>query len=241
MDVKALKDAIEKANRVVVFTGAGISCPPPTNIPDFRSANGLYSEKVGNVSPEEIISHSFFMANPKEFYEFYGSKMVYRNAPYNDAHKYFAELGERKRVAVVTQNIDSLHQKAGSKLVYELHGSVLRNYCMRCHKFYSLDDINVKSVPFCQCGGIIKPDVVLYEEGLDEATIEGAINEISRADLMIVVGTSLTVYPAASFVRYFKGDTLCLINKQPTQYDNNADIVYNCDIIEVVNALRREN
>ena len=240
MDVSKLKEAINKSKKIVVFTGAGISCPPPTSIPDFRSADGIYSERVGDVSPEEIISHSFFMKNPKEFYSFYGTKMVYRNAKYNAAHKYFADLEKNHDVAVVTQNIDGLHQKAGSTRVYELHGSVHRNYCMRCHKFYSLDEIDVINVPYCSCGGIIKPDVVLYEEGLDDNTVEGAIKEISEADLLIVVGTSLTVYPAASFVRFFKGNTLCLINKQKTQYDNIANIVYNCDIIEVVNALRSE-
>ncbi len=238
---KELSDAIKKSKNIVVFTGAGISCPAPTNIPDFRSANGLYSEKVGNISPEEIISHSFFMAHPKEFFEFYGSKMVYRDAPYNDAHKFFADLEKTHNVSVVTQNIDGLHQAAGSKHVYELHGSVKRNYCMRCHKFYSLDDIDVHNVPYCECGGIIKPDVVLYEEGLNDEIVEEAINKISKADLMIVVGTSLTVYPAASYVRFFRGHTLCLINKQKTQYDEIANIVYNNDIIEVVNELRKED
>ena len=239
-DFSKLRNAISKASRIVVFTGAGISCPPPTNIPDFRSANGLYSEKVGNVSPEEIISHSFFMKNPKEFYSFYGSKMVYRNASCNEAHKYFAALEDFHDVTIVTQNIDGLHQKAGSTKVFELHGSVHRNYCMRCHKFYKLDDIDVLNVPYCDCGGIIKPDVVLYEEGLDEECINGAIKAISEADLMIVVGTSLTVYPAASFVRYFRGNTLCLINKSETQYDSIADLVYNCDILEAVRALKGE-
>lgn len=237
VDVTNLKRAINEAKHIVVFTGAGISCPPPTSIPDFRSADGLYSERVGNVSPEEIISHSFFMKHTEEFYNFYGSKMVYRHAKYNAAHKYFADLANTKDVAVVTQNIDGLHQAAGSKEVYELHGSVHRNYCMRCHKFYSLDNIDVNHVPYCECGGIIKPDVVLYEEGLDEANIEGAIDAISSADLMIVVGTSLTVYPAASFVRYFRGNTLCLINKQKTTYDDIANIVYNADIIDVINSL----
>ena len=166
--------------------------------------------------------------------------MVYRNAKYNAAHKYFADLEKDHEVSVVTQNIDGLHQLAGSTDVYELHGSVHRNYCMRCHKFYSLDEIDVLNVPYCDCGGIIKPDVVLYEEGLDDNTVEEAIKKISEADLLIVVGTSLTVYPAASFIRFFKGNTICLINKQRTQYDNIANIVYNCDIIEVVNALRSE-
>ena len=160
-DYKELKKAIDEAKKIVVFTGAGISCPPPTSIPDFRSANGLYSERVGNVSPEEIISHSFFMAHPEEFFEFYGNKMVYKNAKYNKAHKFFADLEKSHDVTIVTQNIDGLHQAAGSTKVYELHGSVRRNYCMRCHKYYDVDTIDVCHVPYCECGGIIKPDVVL--------------------------------------------------------------------------------
>lgn len=239
-DFHKLYEAIKNSKKIVVFTGAGISCPAPTNIPDFRSSNGLYSEKVGNVSPEEIISHSFFMKNTKEFYEFYGKKMVYRNAKYNAAHKYFADLEKTHSVSIVTQNIDGLHQSAGSTKVYELHGSVHRNYCMRCHKFYTLEEIDVCHVPYCECGGIIKPDVVLYEEGLDEETIDGAVREIMTCDTMIVVGTSLTVYPAASFVRYFRGNNLILINKQKTTYDTSADMVFNCDIIEAIDALRKE-
>ena len=151
---------------------------------------------------------------------------------------FFADLERIKNVSVVTQNIDGLHTLAGSKNVYELHGSVFRNYCMKCHKFYSLDYIDVLNIPYCECGGIIKPDVVLYEEPLDENVVEGAIEKISRADLLIVVGTSLTVYPAASFLRYFKGKTLCLINKSKTQYDNIANIVYNDDIIKVIDAIK---
>lgn len=237
---KELKEAISKSKKIVVFTGAGISCPAPTNIPDFRSSNGLYSEKVGNVSPEEIISHSFFLRNPKEFYDFYWTKMVYKDAKYNKAHKYFADLERSKDVVVVTQNIDGLHQTAGSTNVLELHGSVHRNYCMKCNKFYSLEDLELNGVPMCKCGGIIKPDVVLYEEPLNEEVVEKAIYEISKADLMIIVGTSLSVYPAASYVRFFRGNTLVLINKQKTQYDNIANLVYNDDIIEVINGLERE-
>lgn len=236
-DYKELKKAIDEAKKIVVFTGAGISCPPPTSIPDFRSANGLYSERVGNVSPEEIISHSFFMAHPEEFFEFYGNKMVYKNAKYNKAHKFFADLEKSHDVTIVTQNIDGLHQAAGSTKVYELHGSVRRNYCMRCHKYYDVDTIDVCHVPYCECGGIIKPDVVLYEEPLNEDVVMGAIEAISKADLMIIVGTSLVVYPAASYVRYFRGKTLCLINIDKTSYDNIAQLVYNEDIIKVISAL----
>lgn len=237
--IKELKRIIENSKKLVIFTGAGISCPAPTSIPDFRSADGLYSELYGNIRPEEIISHSFFMKNPKLFYEFYGEKMVYRNAKYNKAHKFFADLEKTTNVIVVTQNIDGLHQAAGSSNVYELHGSVWRNYCMRCHKFYSLDDISVKNVPYCDCGGIIKPDVVLYEESLNDETINGAIGEISSCDTMIIVGTSLSVYPAASFVKFFRGKNLVLINKQKTAYDNVADIVINDDIIKVIEELEK--
>ncbi len=232
-----LKDAILESKNIVVFTGAGISCPAPTNIPDFRSENGLYQQKVSGLSAEEIISHSYFMKHPKEFFDFYGNNMVFRNAKYNKAHSFFKKLEKIKNVSIVTQNIDGLHTLAGSSDVYELHGNVFRNYCMRCHKFYSLDVIDVKHVPYCECGGIIKPDVVLYEEPLNEEVVEGAIKKIMNADLLIVVGTSLTVYPAASFLRYFKGNTLCLINKSKTEYDNIANIVYNDDIIKVIEGI----
>lgn len=233
-----LVNAIKESKNILVFTGAGISCPAPTNIPDFRSENGVYSKNVNGMKAEDIISHSYFMSHAKEFYDFYGHNMVFRNAKYNSAHKFFADLEKIKNVSVVTQNIDGLHTLAGSTNVYELHGSVFRNYCMKCHKFYSLDYIDVLNIPYCNCGGIIKPDVVLYEEPLDENVVEGAIEKISRADLLIVVGTSLTVYPAASFLRYFKGKTICLINKSKTQYDNMANIVYNDDIIKVIDAIK---
>ena len=238
-DLERLKEVIKNSKRIVIFSGAGLSTN--SGIPDFRSANGIYSEKTKmNISPEEIISHSFFMNNPKYFYEFYFSKMVYLNALPNIAHKYFAKLEEEGKVlAVVTQNIDNLHQMAGSKKVYELHGSIMRNYCMKCHKFYSLKDIYNKAfeVPYCSCGGIIKPDVVLYEEGLDNNTIENAIDSISKADTLIVVGTSLTVYPAASFIRYFRGENLVLLNKSQTQYDSYANIAIHDDIKNVVEYL----
>ena len=230
-----LKSLIEQSKHIVVFTGAGISVP--SGIPDFRSANGLYNQSSGiSYSPEEIISHSFFYAHTEEFYDFYKKKMCYVNAKPNLAHIYFGKLSETKDVAVVTQNIDGLHQAGGSKEVYELHGSIHRNYCTHCHKFYSLEDILKKDgIPYCDsCHSIIKPDVVLYEEGLDELVIQGALQKISNADLLIVVGTSLVVYPAASFIRYFRGKYLVLINKSKTQYDSQADLIFNEDVIDVI-------
>ena len=236
--IELLKEAIKKAQNICVFTGAGISCP--SGIPDFRSADGLYNQASGSeYKPEEIISHSFFVSHSELFYEFYKSKMIYQNAKPNLAHKYFAELEKQgKNVSVVTQNIDGLHQAAGSTNVFELHGSVHRNYCTKCGEFYPLDFIMQNKLPICKkCGAIVKPDVVLYEEPLDENTINGAINAIRKSDLMIVVGTSLTVYPAASFVRYFGGETLALINKSETSFDNIANITINDDIINVINKL----
>lgn len=230
--------AIKESKRIVVFTGAGISCPALTNIKDFRSDDGLYNEKTKySIRPEEIISHSFFMSHTKEFFEFYGTKMVFKDALYNKAHKFFSDLQKSKDVTIITQNIDGLHSLAGSKKVYELHGSVYRNYCMKCNKFYSLNDLSFIDVPRCSCGGIIKPDVVLYEESLDDFVVRESINALSKADLLIVVGTSLTVYPAASFIRYFNGDKIALINKQKTSYDNEVDLLFNEDIIEVINKI----
>ena len=198
--------------------------------------NGLYNEKTDDfISPEQIISHSYFMFNPKKFFEFYGNKMVYKNAKPNLAHEYFARLDN---VIVVTQNIDNLHQEAGSKIVYELHGSVKRNYCMKCRKYYDLDDINEKEVNYCNCGGIIKPDVVLYEEPLDDKVVYKAIEAINSCDTLIVVGTSLTVYPAAAYLRYFRGENLILINKSKTQYDHIANLVFNEDVVEVINKIK---
>ena len=240
-EIEKLKEAIKECNKIVVFSGAGLSTN--SGIPDFRSADGLYNQETKiNIRPEEIISHSFFVANPDYFYEFYFDKMIYRDAKPNLAHKYFAKLEkEGKMLAVVTQNIDNLHQAAGSKKVIELHGSVERNYCMKCHKFYTLDEIyNEKHmIPHCSCGGIIKPDVVLYEENLDENAISDAISAISSADMMIVVGTSLTVYPAAGFVNFFKGKYLVLLNKTETRYDNIAKIVIHDDIKNVIEELEK--
>lgn len=238
-EYELLKSMINEAHRIVFFTGAGISVP--SGIPDFRSSNGLYSQKDDtNISPEDIISHSFYMAHKDFFYSFYKNKMVYPNALPNDAHKYIASLDESKDVTVITQNIDGLHQEAGSKNVIELHGSVKRNYCEKCHKFF--DDKYVCSfegVPHCdKCGGDIKPDVVLYEESLNENDIPQAINAIMKADTMVVIGTSLVVYPAAGFIRYFKGKNLIVINKSKTSYDSMCDLVINEDVIQVVNKIK---
>lgn len=237
---KTLKNILENANSLVVFTGAGISVP--SGIPDFRSADGIYNQKSKiNVPPEEIISHSFYEQYPEEFFEFYKAKMCYPEAKPNAAHKYFAQLEKKGvNVTVVTQNIDGLHQQAGSSRVYELHGNVHRNYCERCNRFFGLDYV-LKShgVPLCDnCKGIVKPDVVLYEEPLDEEIISRAISAIMTCDVMVVVGTSLTVYPAAGFIRYFKGRYLVVINKQSTQYDNQCDLVINEDIIEVIKKMK---
>ncbi len=240
---KRLKDAINKSNNIVIFSGAGLSTN--SGIPDFRSANGIYNQKLKtNLTPEEIVSHTFFMHFTKDFYDFYFDKMVYLDAKPNIAHKYFAKLEKQGKVkAVITQNIDNLHQAGGSKNVIELHGSIMRNYCMDCHTYYDLKDIynNKGNIPTCKkCGGIIKPDVVLYEEGLNSDDISKAINYIKNADMLIVVGTSLVVYPAAGFVNYFRGKNLVLINKSKTQFDSNADILINDDIKNVIEYLEKE-
>ncbi len=219
-----LVQLLRPARKLVFFGGAGVSTE--SGIPDFRSADGLYHQKY-DVSPEEMLSHTYFVKHPEKFYAFYRDKMNCTDALPNDAHKTLARW-EREGVltAVVTQNIDGLHQKAGSETVYELHGSIHRNYCLRCGKTYGADGIfaSDEPVPHCACGGIIRPDVVLYEEGLDNATIEGAIHAIREADVMIVAGTSLTVYPAAGLLRYFQGDRLLLINRDETKMDEAADL-----------------
>lgn len=233
-----LKEIIDNSKKIVFFTGAGISTN--SGIPDFRSANGLYNEKTKqNISPEEIISHSFFMTHPSDFYEFYFSKMVYKNAKPNLAHYFIASLDSSKDVSVITQNIDNLHTLAGSKKVIELHGSVKRNYCMKCHKYYDLDSLSTTSIPYCNCGGIIKPDVVLYEESLDETAINEAIKDLSKADTLIIIGTSLAVYPAASFIRFFRGTNLVLINKSKTSVDNIANFVIYDDVCKVLEELQK--
>ena len=231
---ETLKQMINECQNIVVFSGAGISVP--SGIPDFRSAQGIYNQK-GNysVSPEEIVSHSFFYSNTEEFYEFYKDKMCYPKAEPNAAHKYFADLEKKgKNVIVVTQNIDGLHQKAGSSMVYELHGTIHQNFCQKCGRLFGLDYVvNSKGVPHCdKCGGIVKPNVVLYEESLDEDTIGRSINAIMTCDMLIIVGTSLRVYPAAGFIRYFKGRYVVVIN------NSNCDLVFNEDVVNVVKNLK---
>lgn len=224
--INKLQDAINQANKIVFFTGAGMSTA--SGIPDFRSSTGLYKNVY---RAEEMLSHHFFIDNPNEFYEFYKDKMIYKDALPNTGHKFIAKLQDKKDVSVVTQNIDGLHQMAGSKIVYELHGSILRNYCTNCNKYYDLDYIiNSKDVPICSCGHIIKPDVVLYEESLDDDTVTNAVKAIATCDLLVVCGTSLNVYPAAGFIRYFRGKHLAIINKDATQYDSSCDIVIHDDI-----------
>ena len=233
-----LKKIIDTSKNTVLFTGAGISCP--SGIPDFRSANGLYGEKGGGYSPEQIISHSFFVAHPKEFYEFYKSKMVYPKAKPNAAHRYFAKLEEEGKLsAIVTQNIDGLHQAAGSKNVLEFHGSVHRNHCMRCGKFFDVNYVmNSSGAPKCdKCGGPVKPDVVLYEEGIDADVFEASVAAIENAQTVIVVGTSLAVYPAAGLLTGFRGENLVLVNKQATPFDRYATLVFNEDVVNVVKRL----
>ncbi len=213
-----------RESSIVFFGGAGVSTE--SGIPDFRSVDGLYNQKF-EYPPETIISHSFYKRDPSYFFRFYREKMLPLGFEPNIAHWTLARWEEEGRLsAVVTQNIDGLHQKAGSKQVFELHGSVLRNYCTRCGKFFTAEYVrDAADVPMCGCGGIVKPDVVLYEEGLDSDTLDGAIEAIQDADLLIVAGTSLTVYPAAGLIRYFKGDHLVLINRDPTPYDHMADLV----------------
>lgn len=239
--IERLKDLIENSKEIVLFTGAGISVP--SGIPDFRSANGIYSNKTKEgVSPEEIISKTFFYNNPKLFYEYYKKHLVFPKALSNAAHYYFSKLERTGKLkAIVTQNIDNLHQEAGSKNVYELHGSVHRNYCTKCNKFFDLDYVlNAPGIPYCDvCGEIVKPDVVLYEESLDYNVLNAAINAIKSSDLLIIVGTSLVVYPAAGLIRYFMGDNVILINKQKTHYDEDADLVFNEDIIDVIKRLEK--
>jgi len=235
-----LRGIIEKSNNIVFFGGAGVSTE--SNIPDFRSESGLYhAQQVYGRSPEEMLSHTFFMRHMDTFFDYYKNNLIYTDAQPNKAHRALAELEAEGRLrAVITQNIDGLHQKAGSRNVFELHGSVLRNYCMKCGQFYDLDYImdpaNCQgNIPKCRkCGGTVKPDVVLYEEALDDRCMMGAIRAIEEADTMIIGGTSLVVYPAAGLVRYFGGNNLILINKQPTPYDSHADLVINDSIGKVM-------
>ena len=222
-DLATLQTIINHAHRLVFFGGAGVSTE--SKIPDFRSTDGLYNQQYA-YPPETILSHTFYMRRPEEFYRFYRNKMLFPDAEPNRAHKALAKLEQEGRLrAVITQNIDGLHQKAGSREVLELHGSVLRNYCTKCGKFYGLEAVlESEGVPRCTCGGVIKPDVVLYEEGLDQHTLQKAVYYISNADVLIIGGTSLTVYPAAGLIRYFRGRHLVVINMQPTGADAQADL-----------------
>lgn len=231
-----LQAIINQSKSIVFFGGAGVSTE--SGIPDFRSVDGLYNQKY-DYPPEEILSHSFFMNNTDEFYRFYRDKMLCLNAKPNKAHLKLAELEKSgKLTAVVTQNIDGLHQLAGSHTVFELHGSVHRNYCMKCHKEFNAEFILKSSgIPRCMCGGIIKPDVVLYEEGLDNSTVNSALSAISNCDTLIIAGTSLTVYPAAGFVRYFKGNNLVLINRDKTPLDSSCDLVIHDKVGEVLDKI----
>ena len=233
-----LQQIIDECNKIVFFGGAGVSTE--SGIPDFRSVDGLYNQKY-KYPPEEILSHTFFVKKTAEFYDFYRDKMLCFTAKPNAAHLFLSELEKAGKLsAVVTQNIDGLHQMAGSKKVYELHGSVHRNYCLSCGKFFSGEYIaRSNGIPHCDsCGGVIKPDVVLYEEGLDDRTIEGSVRAISNADCMIVAGTSLTVYPAAGLIRYFGGKHLVLINKSQTSLDSMADLVINQPVAQVLSKIK---
>lgn len=234
--IETLKSWIEQAHRAVFFGGAGVSTE--SGIPDFRSVDGLYHQKF-DYPLETIISRSFFDRRPEEFFKFYREKMLPLDFEPNVTHRVLARLEQEGHLAaVVTQNIDGLHQKAGSRRVFELHGSVLRNHCMRCGRAYPATFIrDCPGVPRCDCGGIVKPDVVLYEEPLDEKTLTGAVTMISRADLLIVGGTSLTVYPAAGLLRYYSGDRLVLINRDETPYDNEASLVLHESLGEVFSRL----
>lgn len=243
MDEKTieLQKMIDESHKIVFFGGAGVSTE--SGIPDFRSQDGLYQQEW-KYPPETIISRSFFDHNPKEFYRFYRKKLIVKDVKPNVTHYKLAELEEAGKLsAVVTQNIDGLHQLAGSKMVYELHGSTLRNFCMKCGKFYDIDFIaesenREDKLPICECGGLVKPDVVLYEEGLDDKVINGAVEAISEADMLIIGGTSLVVYPAAGLIRYFRGNHLVLINKSETAADANCDLVIHDSLGKVFGELK---
>ena len=227
-NIKRLKELIDSHNNIVFFGGAGVSTE--SDIPDFRSASGLFNEKLNrNFTPEQLVSHTFFMRYPEEFFKFYKDKLIYEDAKPNNAHIALAHLEKIGKLdAIITQNIDGLHQKAGSKNVLELHGSVHRNYCTKCGKFFDLKGMLDLGgiVPHCDaCGSIVKPDVVLYEEALDNAVVNKTVNALSNADLLIIGGTSLVVYPAAGLINYFRGKNLILINKSSTSADSNADLV----------------
>lgn len=224
--IQQFKQLVNESNNIVFFGGAGVSTE--SGIPDFRSKDGLYNQQY-DYPPEIILSHTFFIRNTDEFYKFYKTKMNSLEYEPNITHIKLAELENKGKLkAVITQNIDGLHQKAGSKNVYELHGSTLRNYCMNCHKFYDAEYVfDSDGVPRCSCGGIIKPDVVLYQEGLNQDTLRNSVEAIAEADMLIIAGTSLTVQPASSLINYFKGKNLVLINRDATPYDYKADLVIN--------------
>ena len=231
--IAQLQSIIDESNRIVFFGGAGVSTE--SNIPDFRSTDGLYNQTY-KYPPETIVSATFFWNRMEEFYDFYKDRMLYLDAKPNKAHQKLAELEQAGKLsAVITQNIDGLHQAAGSKKVYELHGSVLRNYCVKCHKFYPVEAVkNAPGVPYCECGGLIKPDVVLYEEGLDNDVISGAVHAIAQADTLIIGGTSLVVYPAAGLIDYFHGKHLVVINRDATSRDKQAELCISDSIGEVL-------
>ena len=233
--INELKHIIDESEDIVFFTGAGISVP--SGIPDFRSADGLYTN---DLRAESIISHSYFISHPKEFYKFYKDKMVYEDAEPNIAHKWIAKMEESgKSKGVITQNIDGLHLMAGSKNVVEIHGSIYRNHCMKCHKSYTLKDILKDEIPLCDCGGMIKPDVVLYEEALEYQDIIKAISMIEKADTLIIIGTSLSVYPAAGFIDYFNGRHLIVLNKGEIYTTIKDALIINDDIINIINELQK--
>jgi len=236
-ELEKLQRMVDESSRIVFFGGAGVSTE--SGIPDFRSEDGLYRQKY-RYPPEVMLSHSFFESHPRAFYDFYRDKMLHLDAQPNAAHKKLAELEKAGKLsAVVTQNIDGLHQKAGSKKVFELHGSVLRNHCLRCRKLYGPEFIRDSTgVPHCACGGVVKPDVVLYEEGLDRATLQGAVDAIARADMLIVGGTSLVVYPAAGLVDYYRGNRLVLINRSSTPLDRGANLVIGDSIGRVLSQVK---
>ncbi len=232
-----LQELIDQSNKIVFFGGAGVSTE--SGIPDFRSEDGLYRQKY-RFSPEEMLGSRFFYEHTAEFYDFYRDKMLPLSAQPNAAHRKLAEMEAcGKLLAVVTQNIDGLHQKAGSKTVYELHGSVHRNHCLKCHRAFPAEYIAAsKGIPYCPCGGLIKPDVVLYGEQLDGETVEGAVSAIASADLLIVAGTSLTVWPAAGFLEYFRGGHVVLINRGATPYDAKCDLVIRENVGKVLGEIK---
>lgn len=235
-EIEKLTQILRNSNNIVFFGGAGVSTE--SNIPDFRSANGLFNARLNmTLSPEQLVSHTYFIRFPEEFFNFYKAKLIYPEAKPNGAHIALANLEKSGKLkAIITQNIDGLHQAAGSKNVFELHGSIHRNYCIKCNHSYDMDFIlNSKGIPTCpKCSGTVRPDVVLYEEGLDESVLKGAIDAISKADTLIIGGTSLVVYPAANLINYFKGKNLVLINKSSTSADSRADLVIHDSIGKVL-------